>query len=81
MKKIQIDLLHDKLWRVLELLQRVNILGDVDQQQFQENNARCMHIKEVIHGLYECNKRSLYEARGLVAEYLGIFSDDELEDE
>ncbi len=69
--------LVDKLWRVLELLQRVNMLCDIDHEQFKENNARCKRIKEVIQGLNDDCEGALYQAKTLEAEYMGIFSDED----
>ncbi len=77
MSKTQITILADHLWRALELMQRVNMLTEVDREEFEENNLRCNRIKSVLHSLNEADSRSIKEARKLAAEYLNIFSDDE----
>ncbi len=79
--KIQIDYLHDQLWRVVELLQRVNMLADIDREGFNANNTQCNHIKEVIQQMNNGNKQALYEAQALAKEYQGIFSGDENQEE
>ncbi len=73
--------LHQKLWKVLELLQRVNMLCDIDEEEFNANNARCIRIKDVINALDNENKNSLNEAKALLAEYLDIFSDEKTQDQ
>ena len=70
-------ILANKLWKVLELLQRVNTLVDIDEEDFLANNLRCKIIKEVSHRLNEGDNEALVEARELAAEYQGIFSDEE----
>ncbi len=76
MSKTQIDMLHDQLWEIVEFLQRINMIADIDEQEFKQNNARCKHIKEVIQGMNNENKASIYEAKALVAEYLDILFEE-----
>ena len=73
MNNLEVKRLHNELWRVLELLQRVNMLGDVDEEEFRANNERCKHIKAAISDLYEDKADALNNARALAAEYEGIF--------
>ncbi len=77
MSHTQIDHIHDQLWKVFELLQRVNMLCDIDEAEFMANNIRCNRIKEAIQELHNDNKSSFDEAKALMAEYEGIFSDGE----
>ncbi len=69
--------LIDSLWSVLELLQRVNMLGDVDREEFVENNRQCNNIKAMIRLLNQGDVGVLEEARELVEEYLGTPSEEE----
>ncbi len=73
--KERVDLI-DRLWKVVELLQRVNMLADVDEEEFRENNRQCNYIKAVIVRLNQENSNVLPEARELAEEYLGIFPED-----
>ena len=68
-------MLADKLWRVLELLQRVNLLADIDEEDFMDNKARCLKIREVIDRLNEGVLGAINDARVLASEYQGIFED------
>ncbi len=69
--------LIDSLWNVLELLQRVNMLADIDEGEFEENNRQCNHIKALIKLLNEGDIEALAESQDLAEHYLGIFSDED----
>ena len=68
--------LANKLWRVLEMLQRVNILVDLDEEDFNDNNIKCKQIREITQRLNDGIFGALDEELELAAKYAGIFSEE-----
>ena len=68
--------LANKLWRVLEMLQRVNILVDLDEEDFNDNNIKCKQIREITQRLNDGIIGALDEAQELAAKYDGIFLEE-----
>ncbi len=58
-----------KLWQIVETLQRIAMLGDLDEEDFRDLNKRCREISKVIELLQADDVISMDVAKAMLEYY------------